>query len=388
MLRTMRGVALLSLSVASLGFGTVTPVAAGFLKPNPLGVQLSAGSNGTTVLRGSLPSTVTLTTRGQFSVGHVTNFTWDLSRLTNTVLNGYSERVLSQRYHFNIRPDSWQDLTVDGMAVRRFFWSRPPVGTTITVTVRRTLQIQSPLTRFRSRAPFPLQHVPASVQSYLQVTSSLHLSAAQRSFVRHLVRHRTTERSVVRKVANWIASHVRYDASLIGGPFAASWVLRHRRATCQGYASLMAGMLRVLHIPSQVVYGWVAGAPIRIPTARGARSIQWTPSGSGATLHDWLNVYFPHTGWVAFDPQIEKFFVDSRHYAVLAEVDASVPSMGQWTANTVAGEAPTGQRLANGGDEIVPDDGFYPLGLTIHDSFRFHVASVLRDVHRVALYSR
>src|SRR5207302_7830966 len=112
----------------------------------------------------------------------------------------------------------------------------------------------------------------------------------QRAFVRSLVGHGTNERAVVKRVADWVASHVRYDASLAGGPYAASWVLSAQRGTCQGYASLMAGMLRTLGIPAQVVYGYVSSTPIQIQSGRSSERITWGTPGTPGSFHDWLNV--------------------------------------------------------------------------------------------------
>lgn len=389
-----------SMRIGRFVFGAAMALA--MLLPLPAGAERVGGSlsavargskpiipaGGTMVLRGSLPSTVTMTMRGAFSVGHMHNLTWSLPRMTDTHINGYDQVVSSQSYVFNVAPDSFQDLSVNGQPVRQFSWTNPPADTVITVSQQVRFRVESALVKFSTSSAFPLPPVSADAQPYLQVTPSLGLSSSQRSFAARLVRGRTTEWAVVRRVADWVATHVQYDNSLVGGPYSASWVLSHRRATCQGYSSVMAGILRVLGIPSQIVYGWVSGAPILVSRKNRSESIQWTgPTSAGAT-HDWLNVYFPGAGWVAFDPQMEKFFVDSRHYAFLTEVDARDPSMGDWTADTSPGQSATGRSLGNGDTEIVPGDGFFTPSLYIHDAFRVHIASVLRDVHSVTLFSR
>jgi transglutaminase-like putative cysteine protease len=313
---------------------------------------------------------------------------WDLLRATGMQVKGYRERVLSERFHFSLAPDSYEDLTFNGVPIRRFTWSAPPANTVIRVTVRRQLRAVSGLKRFRSTASFPLSTVPSEIQPYLQVTPSLRLTSAQQSFVRHLVGRRATERSVVRRVADWVASHIHYDASLVGGPYGAGWVLAARRGTCQGYASVMAGMLRTLGIPSQVVYGYISSAPITIQSGGSRTSIAWAQPGSPGAFHDWLNVYFPGTGWVAFDPQREKTFVDSRHYALLTEPDASSPTLGEWMATPDGSQPVTGKPLATGATEAVPEDGTLPQQVQQQDALSLHVASVVHDVSAVTLFAR
>jgi transglutaminase-like putative cysteine protease len=303
-------------------------------------------------------------------------------------VNGYHETVVSERFSFNVPPDSAQDLTVDGMPIRRFTWDAPPADTTIKVVVKRTFSVDAGLTRFHSAASYPLASVPDDVKPYLQVTHSLQLTASQRAFVRHLVGKQSRERAVVTKVANWVASSMRYDASLVAGPYDASWVLANRRGTCQGYASVMAGMLRALGIPSQVVYGWVSSRPLTVRSGSNFETISWAQPGTPGAFHDWLNVYFPGKGWVAFDPQREKFFVDTRHYALLTEVDATDPGMGGWTAYPVGDQSITGRTLSFGGTEAVPESGIIPPQVAERDTLRVHIAAVVHDVRAVTLLSR
>ncbi len=346
-----------------------------------------AAGNGTEMLRGGLHSSLSLTLHGAFSVGHARTLSWDLLRASGMTVGGYSETVASEHFAFSLSPQSSQDLNEDGVPVRRFTWTNPPANTVIRVSVQRILRVTSTLTMFHGGA-YPLSSVPADVQPYLQVTPSLRLSASQISMVRGIAGRQRSERNVVNAVANWVASNVHYDSSLVGGPYNASWVLSNRRATCQGYAGVMAGMLRALGIPAQVVYGWVSTTPLTIRSGSSVQTIQWAESGTGGTFHDWLNVYFPGTGWVAYDPQLEKSFADTRHYALLTAVDASDPILGAYIADPVGNQSVTGRPLANGGPEAVPEDGSLPAQVHENDSLQLHVSSIVHDVKAVTLFAR
>jgi hypothetical protein len=150
----------------------------------------------------------------------------------------------------------------------------------------------------------------------------------------------------------------------------------------------MAGMLRSLGIPSQVVYGWVSTSPLTIRSGSGAQTIQWAQAGTGGTFHDWLNVYFPGTGWVAYDPQLEKSFADTRHFALLTAVDASDPILGGYIADPVGNQSVTGRPLPGGGPEAVPEDGSLPAQAHETDALQLHVASIVHDVKAVTLFAR
>ncbi|HTK45215.1 MAG TPA: transglutaminase domain-containing protein [Patescibacteria group bacterium] len=61
---------------------------------------------------------------------------------------------------------------------------------------------------------------------------------------------------------------------------------------CEYYASAMTVMLRWSHIPARVAYGF-------LPGKRGNDNLEVV---SAASAHWWVEVYFPGTGWVEFDP--------------------------------------------------------------------------------------
>jgi transglutaminase-like putative cysteine protease len=77
-----------------------------------------------------------------------------------------------------------------------------------------------------------------------------------------------------------------------GSASAIASFLQSRRGYCVQFASTMAVMARLLHIPSRVAVGFAAGAP----------------DGSGRHLvglhdaHAWPELYFPGVGWVPFEP--------------------------------------------------------------------------------------
>lgn len=72
------------------------------------------------------------------------------------------------------------------------------------------------------------------------------------------------------------------------------------RGYCQYFASAMGAMLRTLGIPSRLVSGFGPGEEGRLKN--GERLI------TEADAHTWVQVYFPHYGWVNFEPTPDGFY--------------------------------------------------------------------------------
>jgi transglutaminase-like putative cysteine protease len=66
-----------------------------------------------------------------------------------------------------------------------------------------------------------------------------------------------------------------------------------KRGFCQQYATLMAVLLRQLHIPARYVQGYLPGV---LDVRTGVEKI------SNQSAHAWVEAYFPSYGWVTFDP--------------------------------------------------------------------------------------
>ena len=346
-------------------------------------------SGGTLLLSGSMRSSATISMTGAFSVGHVSSLTWDLPMPRSMAINGYTERFTGTQYTFNIRPSWSRPGRVQGNGVMRFHWNAPPADTVIRVTERLTVSIDASLASFHSGARFPLATVPASIRPYTKVTPLLHLFRHGQGLAHRLARSRRTEQSVVEAVANWVASSVRYDGTRPDGPFGAGWVLQHRATTCRGFANAMAALLRYEGVPTQVVYGWVSPEPITLRGRDGGSStIRWG-AGSEGEMHAWLNIYFPGSGWVPFDPQHEKFFVDPRHFAFSTHVDARTPKLGTWSAEPAGNQNVTGADFSDGYPEIAPGDGILSrVSVRSHDDFHASMDGIRHDVSDVLMLSR
>jgi transglutaminase-like putative cysteine protease len=68
---------------------------------------------------------------------------------------------------------------------------------------------------------------------------------------------------------------------------------KYRHGYCEHYATLMAVLLRSEHIPARFVHGFLPG---ELDERTGVETIL------NSAAHAWVEVYFPGSGWVMFDP--------------------------------------------------------------------------------------
>jgi len=99
-----------------------------------------------------------------------------------------------------------------------------------------------------------------------------------------------TQFEAVTVVHNWVMGHISY---MSGFPSDAVTVYTVRVARCAGYSNLMAALLRATGIPSRVVNGCLA-------------PYNWYV-GPGGGWHTWVEVLFPESGWMAYEPQQPMF---------------------------------------------------------------------------------
>jgi len=84
-----------------------------------------------------------------------------------------------------------------------------------------------------------------------------------------------------------------------------------REGLCGHFASAMAVMLRLRHIPSRVVAGYIKG--------------EWNEPANCIVIrqrdaHAWVEAYLPHEGWVPFDPSPRQGESETRHRSLLVRV--------------------------------------------------------------------
>ena len=129
-------------------------------------------------------------------------------------------------------------------------------------------------------------------------------------------------------VEQYLRTHYRYTLQL---PRAAprdplaSFLFERKEGHCEYFASSMAIMLRTLGIPSRIITGFRTG---EFNDLTG----QYVVRASDA--HSWVEVYFPGSGWVSFDPTPAGSIPPKTGWARLQlYLDAAASFWREWIVN-------------------------------------------------------
>lgn len=139
-------------------------------------------------------------------------------------------------------------------------------------------------------------YYPQLMSDYVQVPRDLSQTA------RRLARLWTKDATDTYHALKMLETHLHgpeYTYSVDNPPIPSNvdvvdWLLQKKRGYCTYYASALAIMARVLHIPTRVVNGFSQGQ------LSDTQNKIWSVAGSDA--HSWVQAYFPTYGWVNFEP--------------------------------------------------------------------------------------
>ncbi|MGH9133357.1 MAG: transglutaminaseTgpA domain-containing protein, partial [Ilumatobacteraceae bacterium] len=136
------------------------------------------------------------------------------------------------------------------------------------------------------------------VMRYLDVPPST--TERTRELASRLAATTTTTYDMVRAFESWIGANVVYDLDAPtpadGVDAVDDFLFSSRRGFCEQIASALAVMLRTQGVPARLATGYLPGERDRV-------SGVWKVRASDA--HAWVEVWFPDTGWQAFDPTAE-----------------------------------------------------------------------------------
>jgi protein-glutamine gamma-glutamyltransferase len=125
----------------------------------------------------------------------------------------------------------------------------------------------------------------------------------------------TTTYDIVRRFEAWLSDNVEYDlfapVPRRGVDAVDDFLFGSRRGFCEQIASALTVMMRTQGVPARLVTGYLPGERDRITGVWEVRS---------RDAHAWVEVWFPETGWQAFDPT------------------ATVPLAGEVDRGTVGGD--------------------------------------------------
>jgi transglutaminase-like putative cysteine protease len=136
------------------------------------------------------------------------------------------------------------------------------------------------------------------LRGYLEVPEST--TERTRELADTLAASSASTYDTVRAFEAWIGANVVYDLDAPrpadGVDAVDDFLFSSRRGFCEQIATALAVMLRTQGVPARLATGYLPGERDRL-------SGVWKVRASDA--HAWVEVWFPDTGWQAFDPTAE-----------------------------------------------------------------------------------
>jgi len=135
---------------------------------------------------------------------------------------------------------------------------------------------------------------PAITEEYLQLPPEL--DARIPDLARRVTTSAKTSYDKARAIEGFLRSRFGYTLNLAGKPGEdplANFLFVARAGHCEYFASAMTILLRTLEIPAREVNGFLPGEYNDLADDYIVRA---------SDAHSWVEVYFPGSGWVTFDP--------------------------------------------------------------------------------------
>ena len=164
----------------------------------------------------------------------------------------------------------------------------------------------------------------------------------------------TTPYATAVAVEEYLESTKSYslDVERPRGSVADAFLFEMEAGYCTYYATTMAVMLRTQGIPARMATGYTPGERVS--------EDEWVVRGLNA--HAWVEVYFPETGWVAFDPTpsapreaTSESRVSQAREAGEEGVDTGRTGPGEWTPTPTPTPVPTESDGGTSGPTETPD---------------------------------
>ncbi|MGI4788501.1 MAG: transglutaminase-like domain-containing protein [Janthinobacterium lividum] len=184
---------------------------------------------------------------------------------------------------------------------------------TITVHVNITgIALAADLSQPIPLSPLPVAVVGDEANAYLQSTEHSQSDNEALCALAHTITAGTTdEAGAARSISRWMLANITCDA---GGPTVrtpALTVLTDHKAKCDGWANLFMALARASGIPARYAAEYWISPQIAYT---GVPSVP--PQVASDHTHSWVELWYPGTGWVPYEPQMTAGFVDTHHLRV------------------------------------------------------------------------
>jgi len=290
--------------------------------------------SGTIIVGGSMSSSAHVTVTDTFYANNLNCVGLNGARIVyyapvyeTSSVSGFMQTVNNHQITADPAPTMVSDVQTDsfGNHYKKYEWSLDGF------TGSKTINVKTEFDATSTGNPAPdvfteprPSSVPSGMYQYINPTSMVQSTSGEIvGKAGELVAGASTEAEAVDRIMNFVRTSIPTQGS--GTQKDAISSLHSSSGTCVNRANLALGLLRAANIPARYVNGIVNDnppykVPIVVSGSEGYAQFQW-----GKELHAWVEVYYPQQGvWVAYDPWLNKGFVDQRHVKTGTALDSNM----------------------------------------------------------------
>jgi transglutaminase-like putative cysteine protease len=208
-----------------------------------------------------------------------------------------------------------------GNNYRALTFNRPAEGELDITVTQSDAEIRADLNRPSPDSPYPIRDCPSDVAQFLNAST---LVQSDDESIRQIARSITIgagdEATAAKRISAWMSENMNYAIAVRGVmPSDASWALSHHEGSCDGWAHAFLALARAAGIPARFAAGFALGGSLRYPADEDGDATV-TMRGHNQS-HAWVELWFPKTGWVPYEPQGSAAFADSHHMRTWVGLD-------------------------------------------------------------------
>jgi transglutaminase-like putative cysteine protease len=231
----------------------------------------------------------------------------------NASLFAYSQRVAAFSISYSRKPNEVTAMHGGITAT----WLNPPPRLSYTIAANLTIDVQVAGLNSDSQLPVRLSSSDQGASEYLAPSKYVQSNDPTiKKTAETIISNACYESAAVTSIMLWVSNNLKYDANVTNND--AAWTLQNKRGTCENYAQLSLALLRSVGIPARYVSGYLVDGDITVSGSLSTYGYRWN-----AGPHAWIEVYYPDTGWVPYEPQLTLGFVDDHHVRVSVGNDSS-----------------------------------------------------------------
>lgn len=227
----------------------------------------------------------------------------------------YSQQISDLNFELLPLPsDQKSETDARGNQIRTYTWTNPAGTVKAAVTFRALNRVQLGVLQ-DDGTPFPMRNLSPEVNIFLQPTAQVQSDhPAIQDKAKELTASARTAYQACQNILYWVVEHMQYV--LVPEQYDAMYSFAHGKGNCQNYSHLAAALMRASGIPARIVNGITLDRPYTLEADNGQYQFEMARG-----RHSWIEVYFPGSGWIPFDPQQSEFFVSNRYVRVEIGVD-------------------------------------------------------------------